>query len=335
VSSTVITIILLMAGIFLLRLFIRFSRNKHKSFDNQAIVWCANFLSVDKQFLKKMLYKDLSNLYRRFSLKKRKGGYRSIYCPNEALMAIQKTIYNRILSTADIHPAATGFRKGMSIVNNTKPHLGKEDVIKADILNYFGSIKQDRVTKAFMIIGYPADVSKVLAELCCINGHLPQGAPTSPALSNIIAYEMDKKLTSLSHKFRMTYTRYADDLTFSGDNINMVFVFFEIKKIINEENFSVNNKKTNFIIKNQRKIITGISISSGTKLTIPKSKKREIRKNVHFILTKGLAEHQRFIQSTDPFYLKKLICYLSFWNMVEPENQYVTKSIASLRNLRA
>lgn len=85
--------------------------------------------------------------------------------------------------------------------------------------------------------------------------------------------------------------------------------------------------------KNKRKIITGISISSGEKLTIPKAKKREIRKNVHYILTKGLTGHQRHIKSTDPAYLKRIIGYLNFWHSVEPENQYVIDSINSLKKL--
>ena len=304
------------------------------SFDDSAIAWCANLLSVDKTVLEKILYTHISLMYNRFKIKKRSGGFRNIAHPNKTLMSIQKTIYGRILSQVNIHPAATGFRKGMSIVNNVKSHLGKDDIIKTDIVNFFSSIQQDRVTKTFENIGYPTNISNVLSELCCLDGHLPQGAPTSPALSNIIAYEMDKKLAFLSHKYGMEYTRYADDLTFSGYNINPEFILPEIRKAVNGESFALKKAKTRYINKNKRKIITGISISSGTKLTIPKAKKREIRKNVYFILTKGLAEHQKFIQSADPVYLKRLICYLSFWNMVEPDNKYVSDSIISLKKLQ-
>jgi len=308
-------------------------KKRDLSFDNEAIAWCANLLSIDKNTLEKILYDDVCLLYKKFRIKKRKGGYRGIAWPQNTLMSIQKTIYSRILLQVNIHPAATGFRKGMSIVNNVKLHLGKEDIIKTDIVNFFGSIQQERVTKAFENIGYPSKISTVLAELCCLYGRLPQGAPTSPALSNIISYEMDKKLTFLSHKYRLAYTRYADDLTFSGTGVNPELILPEIKKAVNEECFILKGKKTRYISKNRRKIITGISISSGDKLTIPKAKKREIRKNVYFILTKGLAEHQRFINSTDPVYLKRLICYLSFWKMVEPGNKYVTDSIIALKEL--
>ena len=310
------------------------SKKKHLSFDNKAIAWCANMFSIEIPELEKILYSDVYYRYKKFRIRKRSGGRREIAQPRKELMSIQKTIYNRILSQVNIHPAATGFRKGMSIINNVKLHLGKDDIIKTDIVNFFGFIRQERVTNAFEEIGYPTNISKVLAELCCLNGRLPQGAPTSPALSNIISYEMDKKLTSLSHKYLLSYTRYADDLTFSGNRVNPELILPDIKKAVNEEGFFLKQKKTRYISKNKRKLITGISISSGKKLTIPKAKKREIRKNVYFILTKGLEEHQKFIQSTDPVYLKRLICYLSFWKMVEPDNKYVSDSIISLKKLQ-
>ena len=91
--------------------------------------------------------------------------------------------------------------------------------------------------------------------------------------------------------------------------------------------------KTRFINEYGRKIITGVSVSSGAKLTIPKARKREIRKNVYFILTKGLAEHQRRIGSSDPVYLKRLIGELCYWRSIEPDNAYVSDSINRLKCL--
>ena len=312
-----------------------FERGKIKFyFDDEAIIWCANFLSIEKEALEKVLSSDVSLKYKKFRMRKRRGGYRIISCPKKELMSIQKTIYNRILSPVNIHPAATGFRKGFSIIDNVKLHLGKDEIIKTDIVNFFGSIKREKVISTFERIGYPSNISIILAELCCIDGHLPQGAPTSPALSNIISYEMDKNLSSLSYKYGLSYTRYADDITFSGYRVNPKLILDDIKKAIHEEKFSIKREKTRYIGKNKRKLITGISISSGKKLTIPKAKKREIRKNVYFILTKGLEEHKRFIKSTDPVYLKRLISYLFFWKMVEPDNKYVTDSIVALKKMQ-
>ena len=226
-----------------------------------------------------------------------------------------------------IHPAAVGFRSGHSVVDNASPHLEKRYVLKMDIHDFFFSIRSRRVKKTFEKIGYPENVSKVLGVLCCLYRHLPQGAPTSPALSNIVGYEMDKKLAGL------TYTRYADDLTFSGDVFPKEQIIPRIKQIIRDEKFEPNHKKTRFINEYGRKIITGVSVSSGAKLTIPKARKREIRKNVYFILTKGLAEHQRRIGSSDPVYLKRLIGELCYWRSIEPDNAYVSDSINRLKCL--
>ena len=301
-------------------------------FDEEAILWCANFLAVDNKELCSILKRPWRQ-YDNFYIKKRSSGYRAISAPRPQLQAIQQTIYHRILLPVNIHPAATGFRQNMSIVQNVLPHLGKNQVLKTDIRHFFSSIKRRAVVKTFKAIGYPGNVSKVLAELCCKDGRLPQGAPTSPALSNIIAYEMDKKLQDLSNKYNLTYTRYADDLTFSGNTIKPNELLPQIAEILWENKFVLKEIKTRYMPEHKRKIITGISISSGTKLTIPKAKKRKLRKNIHFILTKGLVEHQRYIGSTDPAYLKRIIGYLHYWQSVEPDNRYVTDSIVALKRL--
>lgn len=300
-------------------------------FDDEAITWCANFLIVEKDALITIL-RNSSNCYTHFKLSKRSGGYRTISAPNITLLNIQKTIYKRILLSFNVHPASMGFRQNISVAHNAKAHLGNKQILKVDIADFFGSIQKHRIIKTFEKIGYPTNISQVLAELCTLEGKLPQGAATSPTLSNIVAYDMDVKLVSIAQKHNLVYTRYADDLTFSGEHIPFELIL-EIDIIIREEKFAIQRKKTRYLTEKKRKIVTGISVSSGKKLTIPKLKKREIRKNVHYILTKGLAEHQRFIGSTDPSYMKRLIGYLNFWLMVEPDNEYVKKSIATLKKV--
>ena len=302
-------------------------------FEKEAVIWCAALLGVEVNRLEEIL-NNVSGHYPGFWMRKRSGGYRMISAPDKDLQAIQSTIYSRILSSVTIvHPAAVGFRCGRSVVDNAAPHLGKRYVLKMDIHDFFGSIRSPRVRQTFKKIGYPENVSKVLGALCCLHRHLPQGAPTSPALSNIVGYEMDRKLSALAAEYGMTYTRYADDLTFSGDVFPKEQIIPQVKRIIRDEKFEPNHKKTHFMNQSSRKIITGVSVASGVKLTIPKSKKREIRKNVYFILTKGLAEHQRRIGSHDPAYLKRLIGMLCYWRAIEPDNTYASDSIAALKRL--
>jgi retron-type reverse transcriptase len=302
-------------------------------FEKEAVIWCAALLGVEVNRLEEIL-NNVSGHYQEFWMRKRSGGYRMISAPDKDLQAIQSTIYSRILSSVTIvHPAAVGFRCGRSVVDNAAPHLGKRYVLKMDIHDFFGSIRSPRVRQTFKKIGYPENVSKVLGALCCLHRHLPQGAPTSPALSNIVGYEMDRKLAALAAEYGLTYTRYADDLTFSGDVFPKEQIISQVKRIIRDEKFEPNHKKTHFMNQSSRKIITGVSVASGVKLTIPKSKKREIRKNVYFILTKGLAEHQRRIGSHDPAYLKRLIGMLCYWRAIEPDNTYASDSIAALKRL--
>lgn len=301
-------------------------------FEKEAVIWCAALLGVEVNRLEEIL-NNVSGHYQEFWMRKRSGGYRMISAPDKDLQAIQSTIYSRILSSVTIvHPAAVGFRCGRSVVDNAAPHLGKRYVLKMDIHDFFGSIRSPRVRQTFKKIGYPENVSKVLGALCCLHRHLPQGAPTSPALSNIVGYEMDRKLAALAAEYGLT-TRYADDLTFSGDVFPKEQIIPQVKRIIRDEKFEPNHKKTHFMNQSSRKIITGVSVASGVKLTIPKSKKREIRKNVYFILTKGLAEHQRRIGSHDPAYLKRLIGMLCYWRAIEPDNTYASDSIAALKRL--
>lgn len=307
---------------------------KSPSYKEEAVAWCADFLNVGQETLKRILT-DNAAYYDLFWVAKRSGGYRMISAPKKELKSIHHTIYHKILSEQQLHPAATGFRPNMSIVANARLHLGHRQLLKTDIHDFFGSIRKRYVTRAFKGMGYEPDVAKVLAALCCKSGGLPQGAPTSPALSNLVAAEMDRKLTALSESEGLTYTRYADDMVFSGDVLPFDKLLPRIKEIVADEKLTLNNKKTSFLDESSRKIITGVSISSGVKLTIPKRLKREIRKNVYFVLTKGLAEHQKYIGSSDPVYLKRLIGRLCFWHAVEPDNSYVMSALAKLKALNS
>ena len=198
-----------------------------------------------------------------------------------------------------------------------------------DIKDFFPSINKKRVISVFNYFGYPHDTSYALASLCCLNDSLPQGAPTSPMLSNIISKRLDKRLEALSIKLEMSYTQYVDDISFSGRRIPPVIINY-IYKIIQEEGFQLNQSKTKLINRNRKKIITGISISSGI-MTIPKIMKREIRKDIYYILKHGLVNHMRYRKQFDPIFVERLIGKLYFWKYIEPKNKYVINSINQLK----
>jgi RNA-directed DNA polymerase len=153
--------------------------------------------------------------YASFSIPKRRGGSRTIEAPNDKLKALQRRVLHRLLNPLPMHPAATGFVRGRSIVDNARPHVGRGVVINLDLADFFPSIAAERVAAAFRGLGWDADAAAILSRICTNEGHLPQGAPTSPAISNLVCRRLDERLARLVSQFDGHYTRYADDITVS------------------------------------------------------------------------------------------------------------------------
>ena len=288
----------------------------------------AKLIGIEQKILASII-NDTNSFYYNFEIPKRNGGFREISAPYPVLLSAQRWIYENILIKQPLHENCKGFVKATSIVDNARPHLSKKHLLKMDIKDFFPSIKINRVMSVFRVLGYTKKISYYLAAICCLDGVLPQGATTSPYLSNIIAKRLDYRLNGLAKKFNLIYTRYADDFTFSGEIISLGILNY-IESIVSDEGFEINKSKSKLIGEKGQKIVTGISISSG-KLTIPKKAKREVRKNIHYILKNGLFEHLRNIHSNDPIYVERLLGFLFFWLSVEPENAFIRNSIEKLK----
>lgn len=217
-------------------------------------------------------------------IKKKSGGERLIEAPKPLLKAIQRRIVDEILNHVPPHPAAHAFTLGKSIRTNAAPHCGKYIVIKADLANFFPSITTKRVAAIFRGIGYNLEMSHWLARICTnvapfdvLQGHFgeystysqrhtPQGAPTSPALANLAAWGLDCRLHGLAKKWGMSYTRYADDLTFSAPEESIKgkslhwFVRY-LKGIIRDEKFGWRGNKLKIIRKGGRQTVTGLAVN--------------------------------------------------------------------------
>jgi len=224
--------------------------------------------------------------YRRFKIPKRTGGYRIIEAPKKELKSIQKLIYRKILKNIYTGEYAHGFRKNHSILTNARVHLGAQLIYNIDIKNFFYSIKFPEIYGIFKRLGYSSFISSLLAVLCTAPPrkfnrkknfwilqknkyhYLPQGAPTSPILSNLACIEMDKKLNNAAKKFDFKYSRYADDLTFSTnvkmskkiENLVIKKLRKEITRILYYKNFRINIKKDNFSRNFKPKRVTGLVI---------------------------------------------------------------------------
>lgn len=295
-------------------------------FENEHL---SKILGINSSILSKIITSSES-FYYNFKIPKRSGGMRDISAPYPVLLDIQKWINSNILTKTDLGNYSFAYRKNKSIVNHAKIHLGQYSLLKIDLKNFFPTIKLPRIIAVFQCFGYTNNLSYALARLCCYNNCLPQGAATSPMLSNIIAKRLDVRLGALSDNYFLKYSRYADDMAFSGKHISLKFLEI-VKEIIKSEGFEVRENKTRLIRgTNKRKILTGISLSGG-KLSLPKSTKRELRKEIYFLLKNGLIEHLKHLPYPDPIYTERLLGKLYFWKMIEGDTGFVNKSINSLR----
>ena len=207
--------------------------------------------------------------YRYRWIPKRKGGARLLMEPKESLKMTQRRILETILNEVPLHEAAHGFRCGRSIRTFAEPHSGRRMVLKMDLGDFFPSVTFARVTGFFQMLGYRLEVARCLSGLCThqpvgsiarMARHLPQGAPTSPALANAVAYRLDCRLSGLAKSVGLNYTRYADDLVFSGDRIRKSLSHL-IGGIVFEEGFAVNHRKTRFMRASVRQRIAGVVVN--------------------------------------------------------------------------
>ena len=220
--------------------------------------------------------------YRRFAMPKKTGGERIISAPMPRLKRAQYWVLDNILARAPLHPAAHGFASGRSIVSNAMPHIGRAVVINIDLKDFFPSIAMPRIKGVFKQLGYSEQVATVLAllstesatETVVVDGEtfhvahgprtLPQGAPSSPALTNILCRRLDARLQGAAAKLGFRYTRYADDLTFSADEAGGKLagkLLWRIRQIVIDEGFTPHPAKQHVMRSSERQTVTGIVVN--------------------------------------------------------------------------
>jgi RNA-directed DNA polymerase len=271
--------------------------------------------------------------YVEFVVPKATGGERRIAAPRKPLRAAQRKILAEILAKVPTHKAAHGFIEKRSTVTNAKEHKGAAIVVKMDLVDFFPSIHYRRVIGLFEELGYPTDVATSLAGVCTYRpkledgtmvwpGLLPQGAPTSPAITNLICRRLDARLSALAKKAGAKYTRYADDLTFSFQQEpekpkGLGRFLWWVDQICQQEGFSENTKKRRVFRKSSQQRVTGIVVNDG--LTVPRKLRRRFRAMVHNVKKNGVEqEARRSPRGKDNFeaYLHGFAAYV---NMVQPK----------------
>ena len=266
--------------------------------------------------------------YRYFEIDKKSGGKRNISEPLPSLKEIQRWILDSILYKIEPSPNAKAYIPGRSIKDNARFHRKQNTVLSVDILDFFGSIKFKQVYTTFCSLGYSFPVSMLLAKLSTLRGCLPQGAPTSAAISNIICIGIDEKFRELTLDKRIRYTRYADDITFSGDVDPAIFIPM-ISKVLLEHGFRMNKKKTKVMKRHQRQVVTGIVVNS--KMQVPKETRRLLRQNLYFIEKFGLESHLENRRITRSHYVNHLMGLLNHTLFVNPQDKSALKGMALLK----
>lgn len=302
---------------------------------NSCVTYAENLIKqnlpviFDKNHLSKLLGINSSVLsyyiyyteqfYSDFKIPKKRGGYRKIEAPSLNLKKIQRWILDNILKCFPISNYAVGFRENYSILNNAKPHTNKKIIYNIDIMDFFPSINQNDVYFIFYNKGYTSEVSYIFSKLLTFKEHLPQGAPSSPYIANLKCEKMDFSLGQLANRIGATYTRYADDMTFSSNDVEGLLSNLRIiKKIVHNNNFNLNIKKERLKYNNQKQEVTGLIVNDGIK--VKRSYKKEIEKHIYYCKKYGVYEHlKRNNLEYVSFFKEYLYGMVHFVKMIEPE----------------
>lgn len=237
----------------------------------------AKFIGIETKELSFILYKQkVDSLYNTFEIPKKSGGFRIINAPVEKLKKIQiklrdslYIIHNEYMETNNITELVShGFQRNKSIITNAYIHKKKRYILNIDIANFFPSLNFGRVQGYFYknkVFNFSKEAATIIAQLTCYEGKLPQGAPTSPFISNLIFNIVDMHIIKLANRYKLDYTRYADDMTFSTNNKRFIKDYKEfvkkITKILKKNGFAINEKKTRLEYFSLRQEVTGITVN--------------------------------------------------------------------------
>jgi RNA-directed DNA polymerase len=272
--------------------------------------------------------------YSRFTIPKRSGGTRVISSPKRQLRVAQNWILTTLLNPIAVHDAAMAFRPGRSILDNARQHTGKAVVIRLDLKDFFPSIRMGRVRGLFESFGYNEGIATLLALLttesprvaATLDGEkrfialgersLPQGACTSPALTNLLCRRLDARLTGLAAAFGFTYTRYADDLIFSHAETDAPIgpLLGLARTVIAAERYVVNDEKTRVMRPQHRQAVTGVVVNETPRVS--RHDVRRFRAFLHHCETEGFTAVSERLGKNALLYAAG---YLSFLHMVNPE----------------
>lgn len=276
----------------------------------------SHYTGVDFETLRKYIFQREEKYYKTFTIAKRKGGVRWIFVPQSKLKCAQKWIHAAILSKTKPHQASLAYHPGSSTLKNASLHCGADWLLKIDISDFFPSISELQVYNVFRSIGYSKRISFYLTRLCTVPiltkkrvckrkwvytkgnryhylGALPQGASTSPLLSNLCSLNIDKACSTLARENRCLYTRYSDDITISGtfiDKARMLAIMNNVFGILKKNGFSPNYSKTRLSGPGHLKLVNGLTVNA-INPSVSRSFLKELDKHLYFSTKFGPHSH--------------------------------------------
>ena len=293
-------------------------------------------IEQDLGFTARTLYGLSNNLekhYHNVYIPKSDGTKRKLSVPDLILKRVQKSIADNILTQYPISNYAKAYKAGSSVQLNALPHVGKNKILKLDIEGFFDNILYSRVKDVvFREDKFSEPIRILLTMLCYYKESLPQGAPTSPAITNIIMYEFDETVGAFCNNKKIAYTRYCDDMTFSGD-----FDEREIISFVKEELFKLGlflkNRKTAVVPHTKRQTVTGIVVNE--KIGLTKEYKNKIRQEIYYIKKYGIDEHLSKIgEPNKQHYLNSLNGRIAFVLQTIPNNEEFLGYKEFLKNMK-
>ena len=256
--------------------------------------------------------------YREFEIEKRNGKKRILYEPLPSLKEIQLWILNEILYKLKVSRYAKAYVPKRSIKEHTIYHTDEPFVLTLDIKKFFNSIKFEYVESLFRNIGYSEKMSNLFAKLCFRDNELPQGAPTSPYISNLILKEFDSMVSNYCMENKIKFTRYADDLAFSG-NLNAQEIENLVENELSKIGLELNSDKRKLMEPNQPQLISGIIVNK--KAQLPKKVRNSLRNEMYYIKKFGLENHLEQTKQKKTNYVKHLLGRINYLLQINPRDK--------------
>ena len=272
--------------------------------------------------------------YKIYKIKKHNGKYRTIYSPSPLLKKIQRNILKNILNERKISKYAKAYHKNISLKDNASPHINKKIILKLDIIDFFENIEYPLIyEKSFNEVFFPKSIGHLLTYLCTYESRLPQGAPTSSYISNLVMKDFDEEIGKWCENNNISYTRYSDDMTFSGD-FNPSTIIKKVRKELYKYNLKINNKKIHVITNSQQQNVTGIIVNN--KLQVSSKYRNKIRQEIYYIKKYGIKEHLKKInfQDSTSKYLNSLYGRINYVLSIDSNNQEFIKYKNYLKELK-